>query len=107
MTSADASDSIALSCCASAPRRAIRTAATANVTLASRISPSGTRLTIAAVALGTASAVLVSRSTSEVPRMTAKGAMTATSASSSRLSARSSGDRGWRNARACPLSRCA
>ncbi|MEZ5099037.1 MAG: hypothetical protein R3C15_04405 [Thermoleophilia bacterium] len=40
-TSAEASDSIAFSCCASAPRRAIRSAATAKVRLVSRISPRG------------------------------------------------------------------
>ena len=54
-TSTEASDSIAFSCCASAPRRAMRTAATAKVRLASRISPSGTSVTTAATAVGTAS----------------------------------------------------
>ena len=43
MTSTEASDSIALSCCASTPRRAMRSAATAKVRLTSRMSPSGTR----------------------------------------------------------------
>ena len=47
--STEASDSIALSCCASTPRWAILNADTAAVTLISRISPSGTRLTIPAV----------------------------------------------------------
>ena len=48
-TSTEASDSIALSCWASTPRRAILKADTAAVRLTSRIRPSGTRLTMPAV----------------------------------------------------------
>ena len=55
ITSTDASDSTAFSCWASAPRRAIRSAATAYVRLVRRISPSGTSVTTAATAIGTAS----------------------------------------------------
>ena len=59
--STEASDSTALSCCASTPRWAILNADTAAVTLISRISPSGTRLTIPAVTACTrASAVSAS-----------------------------------------------
>ena len=54
-TSADASDSIAFSCWASAPRLAMRSAATAKVTLVRRISPSGTSVTTPATAVVTAS----------------------------------------------------
>ncbi len=53
--STEASDSSAFSCWTSAPRRAIRSAATANVRLVSRISPSGTSVTTAATAVGIAS----------------------------------------------------
>ena len=53
-TSTEASDSIAFSCWASAPRWAIRIADTAKVTLTSRISPSGTRVTTAATEVETA-----------------------------------------------------
>ena len=54
MTSTEASDSTAFSCCASAPRRATASAATAKVTLVSRISPSGMSVTPAATAVDTA-----------------------------------------------------
>ena len=57
----DASDSSAFSCCTSAPRRAMRSAATAKVRLVSRISPSGTIVTVAATAVGTASLTFVWR----------------------------------------------
>ncbi len=46
---------MALSCCARAPRRAMPIAAMAYARLASRISPSGIRLTTAAVEVETAS----------------------------------------------------
>ena len=59
--STEASDSSAFSCWTSAPRRAMRSAATAKVRLVSRISPSGTIVTVAATAVGTASLSLVCR----------------------------------------------
>ncbi len=65
MTSTEASDSIAFSCCASAPRRASCNAAAAKVRLASRISPSGTSVTMPATAVVTASWISMSRCQSE------------------------------------------
>ena len=65
ITSTDASDSIAFSCCASAPRRASCSAAAAKVRLASRISPSGTSVTMPATAVVTASWIAMSRCQSE------------------------------------------
>ena len=50
--STEASDSSAFSCWTSAPRRAMRSAATAKVRLVSRIRPSGTSVTTAATAVG-------------------------------------------------------
>ena len=52
--STDASDSIALSCCASTPRRDIRTAAAAYVSPISSTSPSGIIVTTPAVEVATA-----------------------------------------------------
>ena len=93
-TDTEASDSIALSCCASTPRRAIFAADTATVSDTSRISPSGTMLTIAAVSVSTACAWLTSRSASEIPSATPSGSITATMMISSRSIAFSSGERG-------------
>ena len=72
MTDTDASDSIALSCCASTPRRAIFAADTAAVSETSRISPSGTMFTTAAVSVSTACAWPTSRIASETPSATAE-----------------------------------
>ena len=77
MTETDASDSIALSCWASTPRRAIFAAETAAVSETSRISPSGTMLTIAAVSVSTAWAWLTSRIASEIPSAMPSGTITA------------------------------
>ena len=107
MTDTDASDSIALSCWASTPRRAIFAAETAAVSETSRISPSGTMFTIAAVSVSTAWAWLTSRIASETPSATASGTITPTRMISSRSIAFSSGERGWRNARAVAASRAA
>ena len=52
--STEASDSIAFSCCASAPARAIRSAAAAYVIETSRMSPSGTSVTMPATDVSTA-----------------------------------------------------
>ena len=54
IVSTEASDSIAFSCCESAPARAIRSAAAAYVTETSRIRPSGMSVTIPATAVSTA-----------------------------------------------------
>ncbi len=107
ITSAAASDSTAFSCCTSAPRRVMRSAATANARLASRIRPSGMRVTTAAVAVDTVSSAPRWRRASEIPSAPASGTMAASSHSSRRLSASSSGERGWRKRRASPASRSA
>ena len=60
-TSTDASDSTALSCCASTPRWAILKADTAAVRLMRRIRPSGTRFTIPAVSNCTRAAAVSTR----------------------------------------------
>ena len=64
--------------------------------------PPGTSVTTAATAVGTASCsgVCAPRARSRARRRA--GTMTPTSMSSSRLIARSSGERGWRNSRASP-----
>ena len=100
IVSTEAIDSIAFSCCASAPRRAMRTAATAYVTLVRRISPSGTSVTTAATVVGTALWIDVWRRYSTQPSATPSGMSTPTSTKSSRLIDRSSGERGCRNSRA-------
>ena len=103
-TSTEASDSTALSCWASTPRWAILNAETAAVRLMSRIRPSGTRLTSPAVSACTRSAALWSRSSTEISSPTASGIETTTSHSSRRSVPRSSGERGWRKARAVAVS---
>ena len=106
-TETDASDSIALSCCARTPRRAIFAAETAAVSDTSRMSPSGTMFTIAAVSVSTACAWLTSRIASEIASATPSGTITDTRMMSSRSIAFSSGERGWRKALAVAASRAA
>ena len=103
-TSTEASDSIAFSCCASTPRCAILNADTAAVRLISRIRPSGTRLTIPAVSAWTRAAPPSTRSSTETASASESGIASASSHSSSRSLARSSGERGWRKARAVAVS---
>src|SRR6202044_843982 len=79
ITETDASDSIALSCCASTPRRAILAADTAAVSDTSRINPSGTMFTTAAVSVSVAWARLTPRIASDTPSAIPSGAITATS----------------------------
>ena len=107
ITETDASDSIALSCWARMPRRAIFAAETAAVSETSRISPSGTMFTIAAVSVSTASAWLTSRIASETRARRRAAPSPPTRMISSRSIAFSSGERGWRNARAVAASRAA
>ena len=83
--STDASDSIAFSCCASAPVRAIRTAPAANVTEASSTRPSGTMEMRPAVAVCAASRKAVSWNHSAAIRIAASGTIMASSSRSSRL----------------------
>ena len=104
ITETEATDSTAFSCWARIPRRAIFAAETAAVSETSRISPSGTMLTIAAVSVSTASAWLTSRIASEMPSAMPSGTMTPTRMISSRSIARSSGERGWRKLRAVSAS---
>ena len=104
ITVTEASDSIAFSCWARMPWRAIFAAVTAAVRDTSRISPSGTMLTIPAVSVSTASDWLTSRSASEIPRPIPSGAMKLTITISSRSIARSSGERGWRKRLAVSVS---
>ncbi len=92
--STEASDSIALSCCASTPRWAILNADTAAVTLISRISPSGTRLTIPAVTACTRALADSVRARTEIVSPIASGTASTISHSNSRSLARSSGERG-------------
>ncbi len=100
-----ASDSTEFRYCTSIPRRVRRTAATAKVRLVSRISPSGTIVTMPATAVPAASlkGTLCRRSWMISPAPS--GIMTATSTFSRRLIWISSGDRWalWR--RASPSSR--
>ncbi len=107
ITDTEARLSIAFSCWARIPCRAIFAAVTAAVRLTSRISPSGTMLTIPAVSVSTASDWLTLRSASETPRPIPSGAMKPTITIRSRSIARSSGERGWRKARAVSVSRAA
>ena len=105
IVSTEASDSIAFSCCARMPRAAMRIPATAYVRLVSRISPSGTSVTTAATVVGTALCSDVCRRQSAQPSATPSGTSTATRMNSSRLIARSSGERGCRNSLAMPATR--
>ena len=88
-TSTAARDSTALSCWASAPRRAMRIAATAYVRLVRRMRPSG-RLTTAATERGTASSRSNSSCQMATPSSSASGTITTTRAIRSLLSASSS-----------------
>ncbi len=106
-TSTDASDSTALSCCASTPRWATLKADTAAVRLISRIRPSGTRLTIAAVRACTRAPAVSTRVRTETVSPAISGTESASSQSRSRSLARSSGERGWRKARAVAVNRAA
>ncbi len=106
-TSTAASDSTAFSCWASAPRLAIRIAATAKVTLVSRISPSGTIVTTAATEVVTASWNGTCRLKRAYTSVMPSGTISATRMNSSRSITRSSGERGWRNSRASPARRAA
>ena len=104
ITETEASDSIAFSCWARIPLRAIFAAVTAAVSETSRIRPSGTMLTIPAVSVSTASAWLTLRSASDTPRPIASGTIIPTITISSRSIAFSSGERGWRKARAVAVT---
>ena len=88
-----ASDSTALNDCTSMPRPDSLTAATANVRLISRTRPSGTRVTMPAVAVAAAERKrrwwAISTHTNAAP----SGSMTAVVTSSSRLICCSSGER--------------
>ena len=103
-TSTEASDSIALSCCARTPRWAILNAETAAVTAISRISPSGTRLTMPAVSACTRAEVVSGWANTDAVRPITNGTESATSHSRSRSLALSSGERGCRKARAVAVS---
>ena len=104
ITETEASDSIAFSCWARMPWRAIFAAVTAAVSETSRIRPSGTMLTIPAVSVCTASDWLTLRIASETPSAIPSGAIIPTITISSRSIAFSSGERGWRKARAVAVS---
>ena len=111
-TSTEASDSIALSCCASTPRCAILNAETAAVRLISRIRPSGTRLTIPAVSactrarrrLGTGSSTEIVQPDRERDRR-ARPATAAADRWLARAASAGGGRRArWRSARSARLS---
>jgi hypothetical protein len=104
ITDTEASDSIAFSCWARIPCRAIFAAVTAAVSETSRISPSGTMLTIPAVSVSTASSWLTLRSASDTPRPIASGIIVPTITINRRSIAFSSGERGWRKARAVAVT---
>ena len=102
--STDASDSIAFSCWASAPARAMRTAPAANVTDASSTRPSGTIEMSPAVAVCAASRNSVSCSRSAATRITASGIIASSSRRSSLLISSCRVDRRRLAARASAVS---
>ena len=102
-----ASDSIALSCCASAPRRASCSAAAANVSGRAGTSPSGMNVTKPATAVVTASRIGTSRCQSDATKIRPERHHRRHEHEQKPVHARSSGERGWRNSRASPAIRCA
>lgn len=106
-TSVAHSDSMADNCCASAPRRAMRSAEMAYATLTSRIRPSGTRVTTPAVASATAARKPMSCRASTTAKAAPRGTISATMATSRRFTCTWRGERGCRNSRAWPAMRCA
>ncbi len=102
-----ASDSTAFRYCTSIPRRVSRAAAIANVRLVSSTRPSGTRVTMPAVAVAADSRNGTSRWISAKMNTAPSGTMTTTSRVSRRLICTSSGERSWACSRASPSSCCA
>jgi hypothetical protein len=80
---------------------------TAAVRLIRRIRPSGTRFTMPAVSSSTRALAVSTRAKAVTTSPTAIGIESASSNSSSRSFARSSGERGCRNARAVAVRRSA
>ena len=101
ITDTEASDSIAFSCggCRGGPS----IAATASASQTSRINPSGTMPTIPAVASPPPSSTGVARCQANSPARASR-TTSATSEIRRRLTACSSGERGWRNERASPAA---